>query len=93
MPRLTISTDNLKLEVDNGVRLMQVCRDNVTSIPFGCREGNCGTCLIMVEEHPENLSPIGKKERDLLESIAGQPGERLACQCQVLGDVTVALAE
>lgn len=93
MPKLTITNDNLTIDVEPGAALIQVCRQHETSIPFGCREGTCGTCLIRVEKNPANLSPATKREKDTLASLGSEPEERLGCQCKILGDVTISLVE
>jgi len=60
-----------------------------TPIEFDCRAADCGICVIRVTEHPEHLSPPTTGERDFLTAMRAAPDERLACQCRVLGDVTV----
>jgi ferredoxin len=62
---------------------------DVTNSPllFGCRTGICGTCLVRVEGA---LPPPGDDERELLEVLApGDPRARLACQLDLVGDITV----
>ena len=49
--------------------------------------GFCGTCSMKIVEGMENLSPRTEIENKLL---AGEAEDvRLACQCEVLGDVCV----
>ena len=63
-----------------------------SAVVYGCREGDCGTCLMKVEEGWNNLStPSVIEDKVLRESAAGKHF-RLACQAQVLGDVTVSPA-
>jgi ferredoxin len=93
MPKLTIITDKKTLEVEQGHALIDIAENEDTSILFGCRDGACGACLIKVVEHPENLSPMEEHERDFLETMAAREDERLACQCRILGDVVVEVAE
>jgi ferredoxin len=60
-----------------------------TPIEFDCRAADCGICVIRIKEHPEHLSPPTTGERDFLLAMRASPEERLACQCRILGDVTV----
>ena len=93
MPKLLIKTDNKTIEVEKGSSIIDVCENEETSILFGCRDGACGACMIRVLENPQNLSTMEDHERDFLETMAARDDERLACQCKVLGDVTVEVAE
>lgn len=93
MPTLTIRTDKKSFEVEKNAAMIDVCETQDTSILFGCRDGACGACMIRVLENPENLSPMGEHERDFLETMAAREDERLACQCQVLGDVTIEVSQ
>lgn len=93
MPKITITTDKMTLDVPKGANFMDVCENEDTSILFGCRDGACGACLIDVKEGAENLSPIKEDEKDFLETLAARPSERLACQCNINGDVVVEVSE
>jgi len=93
MPKLTIQTDKKTIEVEQNASMIDVCENIDTSILFGCRDGACGACMIRVIENPHNLSAMEEHERDFLETMAARDDERLACQCRVLGDVTVAVSE
>ena len=93
MPKVTITTDKLTVEVKKNYPLIDMCEDYDTSILFGCRDGACGACMIRVKEGMENLSPMGEDERDFLETMAAEADERLACQCKVKGDVVLEVSE
>jgi len=56
-------------------------------IQYRCERAVCATCLTEVIEGWENLSTPTERERQTLTTIKAQPKWRLACQCQVLGDV------
>ncbi len=56
-------------------------------IRYRCERAVCATCLTEVLGGMENLSPPTDRERQTLASIQAKPTWRLACQCQVLGDV------
>ena len=49
-------------------------------IPFSCKDGRCGTCLINITEGQDNLTDLNEKEKEfgLLDKHT-----RLACQCKI----------
>ncbi len=61
----------------------------VSSIQYDCRKADCGICLIRVTEGAENLSSKTPAEQDFLKAMHCQDSERLACQTNILGDVTI----
>lgn len=67
---------------------------------LNCRGmGLCGTCKVLVKTGIENLSPKGMMEKlnfylhpmSMLAAIDHETDMRLACQCSVNGDCTVAV--
>ncbi|MFK7825286.1 MAG: 2Fe-2S iron-sulfur cluster-binding protein [Oligoflexales bacterium] len=93
MPKVTITTDDLTIDVADKYPMIDMCEDHETSILFGCRDGACGACMIRVKKGMNNLSKMEDDERDFLETMAAEEDERLACQCKVLGDVIVEVSE
>lgn len=84
----------MSVDVADGTPLQQAIDAHGADIMFGCREGNCATCMIDVLGGHENLNaPTDAEETTLL------PDElerhiRLACQCRVVGgEVTVRRSE
>ena len=87
--RLTFADINTTITVPAGSRVIEISDKVNSGIIYGCREGDCGTCLMKVTEGMDNLStPSVLESKILKEHYAGQDF-RLACQAQVLGDVTV----
>lgn len=83
--RLTFTDVSLTVQVPAGTRIIEISEKIGSGITYGCREGECGTCLTHVIEGRENLSePSALELRVLKENLAGS-NDRLACQCQVLG--------
>ena len=74
--------------------IFSVCTVNkgeraTAGIIYGCREGDCGTCMMHVLEGWNNLTePSVLEEKVLRENMASRH-DRLACQAQVLGDCKV----
>jgi ferredoxin len=93
MPKLVIKTDKKTIDVPLNASIIDVCEDHDTSILFGCRDGACGACMVRVVENPQHLSPMEEHEKDFLETMAARENERLACQCKVLGDVVIEVAD
>lgn len=73
----TIRYEKEEREVPDGTALLEVCED--MNYPFGCQEGNCGTCLCTVISGIENLAPKNEIEKD----YNLEEGERLVCQCVI----------
>lgn len=83
--KVTFTDVSLTVNVPAGTRIIEVSEKIGSGITYGCREGECGTCLTHVIEGGENLSePSALETRVLKENLAGR-NDRLACQCQVLG--------
>ena len=75
------------MNVPAGTRIIEISEKIGSGITYGCREGECGTCITRIVEGQENLSePSALETRVLKDNLAGR-NDRLACQCQVLGGV------
>lgn len=90
--KLTFKDINMSVNVPIGVRVIEISEKVGAGIVYGCREGDCGTCLMKVDDGWENLSTISVIEDKILRENAAGKHYRLACQAQVLGDVTVSPA-
>ena len=87
--RLTFSDIDLTVNVPIGTRVIEISEKVGSGIIYGCRECECGNCMMYVVKGGENLSaPSMLEDKVLKENLAGR-NQRLACQAQVLGDVTV----
>jgi ferredoxin len=87
--KLTFSDIDLTVNVPIGTRVIEISEKVGSGIIYGCRECDCGTCIMEVISGGENLSePSVLEDKVLKENLAGR-NQRLACQAQVLGDVTV----
>lgn len=90
MAKISFEMDGITYETEPGQLLVDICREAGSSIPFGCTNGICGTCIISVLEGMDNLSEQEPDEEMTLEMFgADKPEHRLACQCRVDGDVTI----
>ncbi len=66
-------------ELPDGGSIISPCEE--LGLPFACKEGFCGSCLIEVVEGMEQFSPPTQEERDFL---GNSSKERLACQCSLI---------
>ena len=94
MPKVTIRPLDIELEAPEGETIMAVAQAAGYYWPTTCGgEGRCTTCLCVVVDGMERLSPRGRSESKVLVEERGpavleQP-LRLACQARVHGDVVV----
>jgi ferredoxin len=91
MPKAKITFADIEqtVSVPVGTRVIEVSERVGSGIIYGCRECDCGTCIMHVEEGWNNLSePSVLEERVLRDNMASRH-DRLACQAQIIGDVTV----
>lgn len=90
MPNILIkpSDELIELPWNSVLTILEEVNDNM--IPFGCRAGACGACVVEVLEGTPNLTVANYMERKFLTSL-GYPEEcyRLACQCRLRGDITI----
>lgn len=88
MAKVTFVEDNIAVEVEPNTELRDVCQQNDMTLPFGCENGVCGTCLVSIKEGAEHLTEKTDQEKETLEVLLAYEDQRLACQCKVTGDVT-----
>lgn len=93
MAKLTLIEPNgnsLSYSIPSGTELLQAYKINpVLPLKFGCTKGQCAVCVFHVVKGQENLSKMTKQERKTLEKKNLDSSCRLACQCALLGDVTI----
>lgn len=89
MPKVTFIADDKSADAQAGELLREVCQANDFTLPFGCENGLCGTCLVAIKSGAEHLSEKTPQEKETLEVLMAYEDQRLACQCKVQGgDVT-----
>lgn len=83
--KVTFTDVGISVNVPSGTRIIDVSEKVGAGIVYGCREGDCGTCMTKIEQGAEFLSePSALETKTLKENLAGKDN-RLACQCQVMG--------
>lgn len=82
---ITFEDINVTVTVPAGTRVIEISEKVGSGITYGCREGDCGTCMMKVTAGGENLAePSVLEDKILRDNFAGKQN-RLACQAQVLG--------
>ncbi|MCS3510429.1 MULTISPECIES: iron-sulfur-binding ferredoxin reductase [Pseudomonas] len=69
--------------VATGSNLLDALNQAGVAVPYSCRAGSCHACLVRCQGEVEDPQP------DALSPVQRQEGWRLACQCQVIGDLQV----
>lgn len=85
MATIFFAEDGFEKEVADGTKLEQAIDEFGASIMFGCRDGNCATCMIKVNEGMENLNKVTEEEEMTLMPDELDDQLRLACQCVIKG--------
>jgi len=95
MPRVVFHPDSRTTEVPRGERLLVAAWKAGVGIKSVCGgRGKCGSCLVEVDAAvtaADALTPLTEAERTLLPADAAGHDYRLACLCDVRGDVTIAV--
>jgi ferredoxin len=84
MAKIINSRNNEEARVKDGENIRPACEK--LGVPFSCKNGICGSCMIDIKKGSENLSELTEQEQDL-----GRDKEnRLACQCKIKkGEVNI----
>jgi ferredoxin len=87
MPKASITFQDIgvTVTVPAGTRLIEVSEKVGAGITYGCREGECCTCLTRIVSGHENLGTPSVLENQVLKDNLAPRRHRLACQAQVLG--------
>ncbi|MBI5918568.1 MAG: 2Fe-2S iron-sulfur cluster binding domain-containing protein [Nitrosomonadales bacterium] len=92
MPKANVTFEKLGITVSvpAGTRLIEISEKVGASITYGCREGECGTCIMKITSGMEYMSERSVLENQVLQDNMAGRNDRLACQAQVLGgDISV----
>ena len=79
-----LKTKDNEIEIPNRENIRKASEE--IGVPFNCRNGTCGTCMIDIVSGEENLSELTEQE----EILGRDRKHRLACQCKINeGDVEI----
>lgn len=77
-------------QVEKNANLMRSLHNLDIPVASSCRgEGICGNCRLFVVSGQENLTAPTENEKFLREKYPIKSNQRISCQAEVLGDVTV----
>lgn len=85
MARIIFEEDGIDIEVEDGSLIQDAIAKAGAAIEFGCREGECATCIVEILEGMENLPPVNENEEVTLMEDELERGTRLACQLKING--------
>lgn len=91
MPKAKVTFDDVgvSVTVPAGTRLIEVSEKVGSGIIYGCREGECCTCLTKIISGAGNLATPSILEDQVLKDNMAPRKHRLACQAQILGGEVV----
>lgn len=83
--RVEIINDFLAINVKPGKTIQDIVEASGSALPFGCRDGECGTCIVTVESGMEFLSDVTDKEKAVMKMLnETNPKARLSCQMKIV---------
>jgi len=83
--RVEIINDFLAINVKPGKTIQDIVEASGSALPFGCRDGECGTCVVLIESGMDFLSPMTDKEKAVMKTIGETSDKaRLACQMKII---------
>ena len=83
--RVEIVNDFLAVNVKPGKTIQDIVEASGSALPFGCRDGECGTCIVSIESGMEFLSPMTDKEVTVMKMLNEKsPKARLSCQMKII---------
>ncbi|HHD77309.1 MAG TPA: 2Fe-2S iron-sulfur cluster binding domain-containing protein [Campylobacteraceae bacterium] len=87
MALVLLKDDQISVKASVGTTMRKVAQATGASMEFGCRVGDCATCVATVERGMEYLSPLTEKERKAMSLIENADEKmRLMCQCSVISE-------
>ena len=90
MPTITLHKSGRAISVAMGENLMQALLAAQIPVASSCHgDGVCAKCRVKIISSPSHLTANTRLETELRLKHQIPANERLACQADVLGDVTV----
>ncbi len=90
MPTVSIKKTQKSFQIEKGSNLMKSLLENGRPVASSCNgDGVCAKCRIQILSGSENLSAPNETELFLREKFQLKANERISCQTEILGDITV----
>ena len=86
--KITIQNSGESFRVDPGENILSAAKRQKVTLPYGCDDGTCGTCIYTIiegdVEYPDGL-PFGLLDKDL------KAGKGLSCVGHPVSDMLIEL--
>jgi ferredoxin, 2Fe-2S len=90
MPAVEILPDEVVVQVRAGTSLLAAAAAGGVELMHSCGGiGACTSCRVQILSGTDQLSPVGRAEREQLKESGILETHRLACQTMVYGDVVL----
>lgn len=90
MPKIIIPKKGVTVETTSAVSVLNsLLRAGIKINHFCGGKAVCGTCRYTVLSGMENISPLREDEKKRLEAVKAKPGQRLACQTYIRGNIEI----
>jgi 2Fe-2S ferredoxin len=90
MPTVRILPDGITVQIKAGTSLLATASSGGVELMHSCGGiGACTSCRVQILSGRDQLSPIGRAEREQLKESGILETHRLACQTMVYGDVVL----
>jgi 2Fe-2S ferredoxin len=90
MPLVRFAKLRPPLDVEQGQVLMEALLKAGLPVASSCNgDGVCAKCRVQVLNGSDGLTPENAREKFLREKHSISPLERVSCQTQVIGDITI----
>ena len=90
MPTVQILPDGVSVEIKAGTSLLATASAGGVELMHSCGGiGACTSCRVRILSGREQLSPVGRAEREQLKESGIFETHRLACQTMVYGNVVL----
>ena len=90
MPKITLLPINKVVTVKSNIPLYHGLKEQGVHLHSLCGgNGACGRCVIKIVAGEDFLNSPTENEKKILGNVFHITSERLACQCQVYGDISI----
>ena len=90
MPTVEILPDGVTVQIKAGTSLLATASAGGVELMHSCGGiGACTSCRVQILNGQDQLSPIGRAEREQLQEAGIIKTHRLACQAMVFGNVVL----
>ena len=87
MAKVTFQPSGLELDIDENTTLRDAAHQLGVDVQDQCGgQGACCNCIIRIDSGAENINPKTHLEAPVFYL---EDGERLSCQCRIVGDVVI----